>query len=225
MHKHRCSIWLLMKSYARPGWYKAGKIWFWARTAALKVELELISECFKMTASLHLDKYPSSVVYIIAPSQSLHCPSDNHAFKKQQSKAYDQKKSVNVSWGLSLFNQNGTTTQSYWKWSTFPSEDAMNNSLLPGNRRRKKKLPSRVLSQIVFSLFIRKKKVYKVLSAFCILCHWSSDNWLCLGGSLQDMLRRHSGKRYSSKLSLPSQGTVRQRFPDLRGYCKIETTL
>lgn len=101
----------------------------------------------------------------------------------------------------------------YWEWSTFPLENAMNNSLLP----EEKKNSPRVLNQIVFSLFIRKKKeVYKVLSAFCILCHWSSDNWLCLGGSLLDMLRLSSGKRYSSKLSLPSQGTGRQRFTDLK---------
>lgn len=82
----------------------------------------------------------------------------------------------------------------------------MNNSLSPGEEKNS----PRVLNQIVFSLFIRKKKkVYKVLSAFCILCHWSPDNWLYLGGSLLDMLRLSSGKRYSSKLSLPSQGTVR----------------
>lgn len=45
----------------------------------------------------------------------------------------------------------------YWEWSTFPLEDAMNNSLLPGEEEEKKKSPG-VLNQIVFSLFIRKKK-------------------------------------------------------------------
>lgn len=40
-----------------------------------------------------------------------------------------------------------------------------------------------------------------------------------------DMLRLSSGKRYSSKLSLPSQGTVRQRFTDLKGHSETEITL
>lgn len=39
------------------------------------------------------------------------------------------------------------------------------------------------------------------------------------------MLHLCSGKRYSSKLSLPSQGTDRQRFSDPRGCCEIEITL
>lgn len=91
----------------------------------------------------------------------------------------------------------------YWEWSTFPLENAMNNSLLPGEE---KNLPQGYWTKSSF-LSSLEKKVYKVLSAFCILCHWSSDNWLCLVGSQLDMLRLSSGKRFSSKLSLPSQGT------------------
>lgn len=110
----------------------------------------------------------------------------------------------------------------YWEWSTFPLEDAMNNSLLPGEGG---KTPQGYWTKSSFLSSLKKKKVYKVLSAFCILCHWSSDNWLCLGGSLLDMLRLSSGKRYSSKLSLPSQGIVRQNFTDLKGHGEIEITL
>lgn len=103
----------------------------------------------------------------------------------------------------------------------------MNNSF---TKPEKGKNSPRVSNQMVFSLFITKKRkkekrVFQVLSAFCILCHWSPDNWLCLGGSLLDVLRLSSGKRYGSKLSLPSQGTVRQRFADLKGHGKIEIVL
>lgn len=93
--------------------------------------------------------------------------------------------------------------------------------------REGEKLPPgyRTKSSFLSSLQKKKKKVYKVLSAFCILCHWSPDNWLCLGGSLLDVPRLSNGKRYSSKLSLPSRGAVRQRFADLKGHDEIEIVL
>lgn len=92
--------------------------------------------------------------------------------------------------------------------------------------REGEKLPPGYRTKSSFLSSLQKKgKVYKVLSAFCILCHWTPDNWLCLGGSLLDMPRLSRGKRYSSKLSLPSRGAARQRFTDLKGHGEIEIVL
>lgn len=95
--------------------------------------------------------------------------------------------------------------------------------------REGRKLPQGIEPNSLFSSLQKKKgkkkKAYKVLSACCILYYWSPDNWLCLGGSLLDMPRLGSGRRYSSKLSLPSRGTVRQRFSDLKRHGEIEIAL
>lgn len=40
-----------------------------------------------------------------------------------------------------------------------------------------------------------------------------------------DMPGLGSGRRYSSKLSLPSRGAVGQRFADLKGHGEIEIAL
>lgn len=127
--------------------------------------------------------------------------------RKSRAKHMTQNRHCLGSYSAQPKRDNNSVT--YWEWSTFPLEDAMNNSLLPGEEEEKKPPPG-YWTKSSFLSSLGKKNVYKVLSAFCILHHWSSDNWLCLGGSLLDMVCLSSGKRYSSKLSLPSQGTVRQ---------------